>query len=156
MSDKTIKESHMDDWDPDWPKENNLLKTNEETVTRALKDRLVISDDSKSIYPATTINEIFTNSVYGSTIFTDKAMPSISSIVSTKSEASSVLTEIETKVENLLTDIMLLKSRVDELEQENKLLRSRVDKADAENKELRRRDEDLERRISELRLKFML
>ena len=156
MSDKTIKESHMDDWDPDWPKENNLLKTNEETVTRASNDGLVVSDDLMSIYPATTISRILTNSVYGSVIFADKAMPSTSSIVSTKSEASSVLTKIETKVENLLTDIMLLKSRVDELEQENKLLRSRVDKADAENKELRRRDEDLERRISELKLKFML
>ena len=56
MSDKTIKESHMDDWDPDWPKENNLLKTNEETVTRASNDGLVVSDDLTSIYPATTIS----------------------------------------------------------------------------------------------------
>ena len=156
MPDKTIKESHMDDWDPDWPKENNLLKTNEETVTGALNDGLVISADSKSIYPSTAINEIFTNSVYGSTIFTDKAMPSISSIVSTKPEVSSVYIEIETKVEHLLIDIELLKTRVDELEQENKLLRGRVAEANIENKELRRRDEDLERRISELKLKFML
>ena len=156
MSDKTIKESHMDDWDPDWPKENNLLKTNEETVTRASNDGLVVSDDLTSIYPATTISRILTNSVYGSVIFADKAMLSTSSIVSTKSEASSILTEIETKVENLLGGVEFLKSRIDELEQENKLLRSRVDKADTENEELRRRDEDLERRISELRLKFML
>lgn len=156
MPDKTIKESHMDDWDPDWPKENNLLKTNEETVTGALNDGLVVSANSKSIYPVTAINEIFTNSVYGSTIFTDKAMPSISSIVSTKSEFSSVLTEVEVKVEHLLIDIELLKARVDELEQENKLLRGRVAEANIENKELRRRDEDLERRISELKLKFML
>lgn len=156
MPDKTIKESHIDDWDPDCPKENNLLKTNEETVTRASNDGLVVSANSKSIYPVTAINEIFTNSVYGSTIFTDKAMPSISSIVSTKSEFSSVLTEVEAKVERLLDDVVFLNSRINELEQENKLLRSRVDKADAENKELRRRDEDLERRISELKLKFML
>ena len=156
MPDKTIKESHMDDWDPDWPKENNLLKTNEETVTRASNDGLVVSANSKSIHPATAINEIFTNSVYGSTIFTDKAMPSISSIVSTKSEVSSVYTEVETKVEHLLIDIELLKARVDGLEQENKLLRGRVAEANIENKELRRRDEDLERRISELKLKFML
>lgn len=156
MSDKTIKESHMDDWDPDWPKENNLLKTNEETVTRASKDGLVVSANSKSIYPATAINEIFTNSVYGSTIFTDKAIPSISSIVSTKSEFSSVLTEVEAKVEHLLIDIELLKARVDELEQENKLLRGRVAEANIENKELRHRDEVLEKRISELKLKFML
>ena len=156
MPNKTIKESHMDDWDPDWPKENNLLKTNEETVTGALNDGLVISADSKSIYPATAINEIFTNSVYGSTIFTDKAMPSISSIVSTKSGVSSVLTEVEAKVEHLLIDIELLKARVDGLEQENKLLRSRVAEANIENKELRHRDEVLEKRISELKLKFML
>ena len=156
MPDKTIKESHIDDWDPDWPKENNLLKTNEETVTRASNDGLVVSDDLTSIYPATTISRILTNSVYGSVIFADKAMLSTSSIVSTKSEASSILTEIETKVENLLGGVEFLKSRIDELEQENKLLRSRVDKADTENEELRRRDEDLERRISELRLKFML
>lgn len=156
MSGKTIKESYMDDWDPDCPKENNLLKTNEETVTGVLNDGLVVSADSKSIYPATAINEIFTNSVYGSTIFTDKAMPLISSIVLTKPEVSSVYTEIETKVKRLLADVEFLNSRIDELEQENKLLRSRVDKADAENKELRRRDEDLERRISELKLKFML
>ena len=156
MPNKTIKESHMDDWDPDWPKENNLLKTNEETVTGALNDGLVISADSKSIYPATAINEIFTNSVYGSTIFTDKAMPSISSIVSTKSGVSSVLTEVEAKVEHLLIDIELLKARVDELEQENKLLRGRVAEANIENKELRHRDEVLEKRISELKLKFIL
>ena len=156
MSDKTIKESHMDDWDPDWPKENNLLKTNEETVTGALNDGLVVSANSKSIYPATAINEIFTNSVYGSVIFTDKAMPSISSIVSTKSEFSSVLAEVEAKVEHLLIDIELLKARVDELEQENKLLRGRVAEVNIENKELRRRDEALEKRISELKLKFML
>ena len=156
MSDKTIKESHMDDWDPDWPKENNLLKTNEETVTRASNDGLVVSDDSKSIYPVTAINEISTNFVYGSTIFTDKAMPSISSIVSTKLEVSSVYTEIGTKVERLLIDIELLKARVDELEQENKLLRGRVGKVNIENEELRRRDEVLERHISELKLKFML
>lgn len=156
MSDKTIKESHMDDWDPDCPKENNLLKTNEETVTRASKDGLVVSDDLTSMYPATAINEIFTNSVYGSVIFTDKAIPSISSIVSTKPEVSSVYTEIETKVEHLSIDIKLLKVRVYELEQENKLLRGRVAEANIENKELRRRDEDLERRISELKLKFML
>lgn len=155
MPDKTIKESHMDDWDPDWPKENNLLKTNEETVTRASNDGLVVSDDLTSIYPATTISRILTNSVYGSVIFADKAMPS-TSITATKPEVSSVYTEIETKVERLLDDVVFLNSRIDELEQENKLLRSRVDKADAENKELRRRDEDLERRISELKLKFML
>ena len=156
MLDKTIKESYIDDYDPDWPKENNLLKTNEETVTRASNDELVVSADSKSIYPATAINEIFTNSVYGSTIFTDKAMPSISSIVSTKSGVSSVLTEVEAKVEHLLIDIELLKARVDELEQENKLLRGRVAEANIENKELRHRDEVLEKRISELKLKFML
>ena len=155
MSDKTIKESHMDDWDPDWPKENNLLKTNEETVTRASNDGLVVSDDLTSIYPATTISRILTNSVYGSVIFADKAMPS-TSITATKPEVSSVYSEIETKVERLLADVEFLNSRIDELEQENKLLRSRVDKADTENEELRRRDEDLERRISELRLKFML
>lgn len=155
MSGKTIKESHMDDWDPDCPKENNLLKTNEETVTRASKDGLVVSDDLTSIYPATTISRILTNSVYGSAIFADKAMPS-TSITATKPEVSSVYTEIETKVKRLLADVEFLNSRIDELEQENKLLRSRVDKADAENKELRRRDEDLERRISELKLKFML
>ena len=155
MSDKTIKESHMDDWDPDWPKENNLLKTNEETVTRASNDGLVVSDDLTSIYPATAISRILTNSVYGSVIFTDKAMPS-TSITATMSEVSSVYTEIETKVEHLLIDIELLKARVDELEQENKLLRGRVAEANIENKELRRRDEDLERRISELKLKFML
>ena len=155
MSDKTIKESHMDDWDPDWPKENNLLKTNEETVTRASNDGLVVSDDLTSIYPATTISRILTNSVYGSVIFADKAMPS-TSITATKPEVSSVYTEIETKVENLLGGVEFLKSRIDELEQENKLLRSRVDKADTENEELRRRDEDLERRISELMLKFIL
>ena len=153
MSDKTIKESHMDDWDPDWPKENNLLKTNEETVTGALNDGLVVSDDLTSIYPATTISRILTNSVYGSTIFTDKPMPSI---ISTKSEVGSVLAEVEAKVEHLLADVEFLKSKIDELEQENKLLRSRVDKADAENKELRHRDEVLERHISELKLKFML
>ena len=155
MSDKTIKESHMDDWDPDWPKENNLLKTNEETVTRASNDGLVVSDDLTSIYPATTISRILTNSVYDSVIFADKAMPS-TSITATKPEVSSVYTEIETKVENLLSAVEFLKSRIDELEQENKLLRSRVDKADTENEELRRRDEDLERRISELMLKFIL
>ena len=155
MSDKTIKESHMDDWDPDWPKENNLLKTNEETVTRASNDGLVVSDDLTSIYPATTISRILTNSVYGSVIFADKAMPS-TSITATKPEVSSVYTKIETKVERLLADVEFLNSRIDELEQENKLLRSRVDKADTENEELRRRDEDLERRISELRLKFIL
>lgn len=156
MSDKTIKESHMDDWDPDCPKENNLLKTNEETVTRASNDGLVVSDDLTSIYPATTISRILTNSVYDSVIFADKAMPSTSSIVSTKSEFSSVLTEVEAKVEHLLIDIELLKARVDELEQENKLLRGRVAEANIENKELRRRDEVLERHISELKLKFML
>ena len=155
MSDKTIKESHMDDWDPDCPKENNLLKTNEETVTRASNDGLVVSDDLTSIYPATTISRILTNSVYGSVIFADKAMPS-TSITATKPEVSSVYTEIETKVERLLADVVFLNSRINELEQENKLLRSRVDKADAENKELRRRDEVLERHISELKLKFIL
>ena len=75
----------------------------------------------------TTISKIIRRSVYGLT-FQDEAIPSISSIASTKSEA-------ETKVENLLVDIELLKSRVDALEQENKLLRSRADKADAENEE---------------------
>ena len=155
MSDKTIKESHMDDCDPDCPKENSLLKTNEETVTRASNDGLVVSDDLTSIYPATAISRILTNSVYGSVISTDKAMPS-TSITATKPEVSSVYTEIETKVEHLLIDIELLKARVDELEQENKLLRSRVDKADAENEELRHRDEVLERRISEFMLKFIL
>lgn len=155
MSDKTIKESHMDDWDSDCPKENNLLKTNEETVTGASNDGLVVSDDLTSIYPATTISRILTNSVYGSAIFTDKAMPS-TSITPTKPEVSSVLTEVEAKVEHLLIDIKLLKARVYELEQENKLLRGRVDKADAKNEELRHRDEVLERRISELKLKFML
>lgn len=155
MSDKTIKESHIDDWDPDCPKENNLLKTNEETVTRASNDGLVVSDDLTSIYPATTISRILTNSVYGSVIFADKAMPS-TSITATKPEVSSVYTEIETKVERLLVDIELLKSRVDGLEQENKLLRGRVAEANIENKELRHRDEVLEKRISELKLKFML
>ena len=155
MSDKTIKESHMDDWDPDWPKENNLLKTNEETVTGVLKDGPVISDDLASTSSTTTIIRTLTNSVYGSVIFADKAMPS-TSITSTKSEVSSVLSEVEAKVEHLLIDIELLKVRVDELEQENKLLRGRVAEANIENKELRRRDEDLERRISELKLKFML
>lgn len=155
MSDKTIKESHMNDWDPDWPKENNLLKTNEETVTGVLKDGPVVSDDSTSIYPATAISKILRNSVYGLTTFSDKAMPSIS-ITSTKPEVGSVLSEIETKVEHLLIDVTRLNSRVDELEQENKLLRSRVDKVDKENEELRHRDEVLERHISELKLKFML
>lgn len=155
MSGKTIKESHIDDWDPDCPKENNLLKTNEETVTQASNDGLVVSDDLTSIYPATAISRILTNSVYGSVIFADKAMPS-TSITPTKPEVSSVYTEIETKVERLLVDIELLKSRVDGLEQENKLLRGRVAEANIENKELRRRDEVLERHISELKLKFML
>ena len=153
MSDKTIKELHTDDWDPDWPKGNNLLKTDEETVTEALKDGLVVSDDSTSIYPATTISRILTNSVYGSTIFTDKPMPSI---ISTKSEVGSVLAEVDAKVERLLVDIELLKARVNALEQENKLLRSQADKVNTENEELRRRDEVLERHISELKLKFML
>ena len=153
MSDKTIKESHMDDWNPDWSKGNDLLKTDEETITGVLKDGPVVSDDLTSIYPATAISKILTNSVYGMTTFTDKPMPSA---VSTKPEVSSVCTEIETKVENLLNEVTLLKSRVDKLEQENELLRSRVDKADAENEELRRRDGVLERHISELKLKFML
>lgn len=155
MSDKTIKESHMSDWDPDLSKENNLLKTNEETVTGVLIDGPVVSDDLASTYPTTTIIRTLTNSVYGSTIFADKAMPS-TSITATKPEVSSVYTEIETKVERLLDDVVFLNSRIDELEQENKLLRSRVDKADAENEELRHRDEVLERRISEFMLKFML
>lgn len=150
MSGKTIKESHMNDLDLNCPKENNLLKTDEETVTGALKDVFVVYD-SPSMYPATTTSKILTN--YGSTIFTDKP---ISSITSTKPEVSSILTEIETKVKNLLIEVALLKSRVDELEQENKLLRSRADKADKENEELRHRDEVLERHISELKLKFML
>lgn len=95
------------------------------------------------------ISKIIRRSTYGLTTFQDEAIPSISSIASTKSEA-------ETKVENLFVDIELLKSRVDALEQENKLLRSRADKVDAENEELRRRDGVLERHISELKLKFML
>lgn len=153
MSGKTIKESYMDEWDPNWPKGNNLLKTDEETVTGALKDGLVVSDGLTSMYPATTISKILTNSVYGSTIFTDKPMPLISSA---RFDVSSVLSEIETKVERLSTEVILLNSRVDELEQENKLLRSRADKADKENEELRHRDEVLERHISELKLKFIL
>lgn len=152
MSDKTIKESHMNDLDLNCPKENNLLKTDEETVTGALKDGFVVYD-SPSMYPATTIGRILTNSVYGSTITIDKPM---SSTASAKPEASSILTEIETEVKNLLIEVTLLKSRVDELEQENKLLRSRADKADTENEELRHRDEVLEKHISELKLKFML
>lgn len=154
MSGKTIKESHMDDWDPNLPKENNLLKADEETVTGVLKDGLVIPADPVT-YPETAIDKLLRNSVYGLTTFSDKAMPSIS-ITSTKPEVGLVLTEIETKVENLLADIKLLKSRVDELEQENKLLRSRADKVDTENEELRRRDGVLERHISELKFKFML
>lgn len=38
MSDKAIKESNMDKRDANWRKVNNLLKTDEETVTRVLKD----------------------------------------------------------------------------------------------------------------------
>ena len=155
MSGKTIKESHMDEWDPNCPKENNTLKADEETVTGALNDELVVSYDSTSTYLDTAISRILTNSVYGMTTFTDKAMPPIS-IASAKPEVGSVYTEIETKVKNLLADVEFLKSRVDELEQENKLLRSRADKADTENEELRRRDGVLERHISELKLKFML
>lgn len=153
MSGKAIKESNVDKWDVDWRKANNRLKTDEETVTRVLKDGLVVADDLTSTYPATTISKILTNSVYGSTILIDKSMPIIDS---TKPEVGSVLTEIETKVENLLNEVTALKSRVDELEQENKLLRSRVDKANVENEELRCRDDVLERHISELKLKFML
>lgn len=153
MSGKAIKESNIDTRDANWRKANNLLKADEETVTRVLKDGLVVADDSTPIYPTTIINKILTNSVYGMTIFTDKPMPSV---VSTKPEVSSVRTEIETKVETLLNEVTLLKSRVDELEQENELLRSRVDKANVENEELRYRDGVLERHISELKLKFML
>lgn len=153
MPDKTIKESYMDDWDPNWPKENNALKADEETITAALNDGLIASADSPSVYPATTMSKILTNSVYGSTIFTDKAMPSIPSL---KPLVGSDLSEIETKVEHLLVDVTLLKSRVDELEQENELLRRRVDDANTENEDLRRRDEVLERHINELKLKFML
>ena len=156
MSGKTIKESHIDDWDPNWSKENDLLKTDEETVTGVLKDEPVVSDDSMSIYHARAISKILRNPVYGLTTFPDKAMTSSSSITSTKSDVSAVLAEVETKVECLLANVQHLKSRVDQLEQENKLLRSRVDKADTENKELRRKDEVLERHISELKLKFML
>ena len=156
MSGKTIKESHIDDWDPNLPKGNDLLKTDEETVTGALKDGPVVSDDLTSIYHAKAISKILRNSVYGLTAFPDKAMTSASSIASAKPEVGSVLGEVEAKVEQLLVDIELLKARVDELEQENKLLRSRADKVDAENEELRRKDEVLERHISELKLKFIL
>lgn len=155
MSGKTIKESNMDKRDANWRKANNLLKTDEETVTRVLNDGLVVADDSTPTYPTTIINKILTNSVYGMTLFTDKPMPSVVSTTTTP-EVSSVRTEIETKVETLLNEVTLLKSRVDELEQENELLRSRVDKANIENEELRCRDEVLERHISELKLKFML
>lgn len=157
MSDKIT----IDKRDSALLKENNLLKTDDETATGALNDGLAVSANSKSIYSTSTaaitaaINKLYTNSVYGSTIFTDKAIPSIS-ITSTKPEVSSVYTEIETKVENLLNEVAQLKSRIDELEKENKLLRSRVDKADTEDEELRYRDEVLERHISELKLKFML
>lgn len=156
MSGKAIKESHIDDWDPNLPKGNDLLKTDEETVTVVLNDGPIVSDDSTSIYPAMAIRKILKNSVYGLTTFPDKVMTSASSIASTKSEVSAVLAEVEAKVEHLLVDIELLKARVDELEQENKLLRGRVGKANIENEELRRRDEVLERHISELKLKFML
>lgn len=162
MSGKAIKESNIDTWDADWRKANNWLKTDEETVTRVLNDGLVVADDSTS-----TINRILTNSVYGSTILTDKPMPSIAS---TKPEVGSVLTEIEDKVGTLLIEVALLKSRVDTLEQENDLLHTQVDKleqendllhtqvdgANIENEKLRCRDDVLERQISELKLKFML
>ena len=156
MPNKVIKESYMDDRNSNWQEENNALKADEETVTRASKDGLVVSDSLKSIYPETPISRILRNSVYGLTTSSDKAIASTSSIVSTKSDAGSVLTEIKTKVEYLLSNVELLKSRVDTLEQENKLLRARVDEANIENEELRRRDEVLERHISELKLKFML
>ena len=153
MSDKAIKESNMDKRDANWRKANNLLKTDEETVTRVLNDELVVADDSTPICLTTIISKILTNSVYGMTTFTDKPMLSV---VSTKPEVSPDRTEIEAKVENLLNEVALLRSRVDELEQENKLLRSRVDKANIEDEDLRYRDEVLERHISELKLKFML
>lgn len=149
MSDKIT----IDKRDSTLLKENNLLKTDEEIVTRVLNDELVVADDSTPIYPTTIINKILTNSVYGMTTFTDKPMPSV---VSTKPEVSSDRTEIEAKVENLLNEVALLKSRVDELEKENKLLCSRVDKGDTEDEDLRYRDEVLERHISELKLNFML
>lgn len=49
MSGKAIKESNMDKRDANWRKVNNLLKTDEETVTRVLKDGLVVADDSTPI-----------------------------------------------------------------------------------------------------------
>ena len=156
MPNKVIKESYMDDRNSNWQEENNALKADEETVTRASKDGLVVSDSLKSTYPETPISKILRNSVYGLTTSSDKAMASTSSIVPTKSDTGSVLTEVKTKVESLLTDVEFLKSKIDELEQENKLLRSRADKVDAENEELYRRDAVLERHISELKLKFML
>lgn len=50
MSDKIT----IDKRDSALLKENNLLKTNEETVTGALNDGLAVSADSKSIYSTST------------------------------------------------------------------------------------------------------
>lgn len=140
MSDKIT----IDKRDSALLKENNLLKTDDETITIVPNNEFIISTDSALTHHVTAINKILTNSVYGLTMLAKEP------------KVSSVRTEIETKVENLLNEVALLKSRVDELEKENELLRSRVDKADAENEELRYRDGVLERHISELKLKFML
>lgn len=140
MSDKITIDKH----ESALLKENNLLKTDDETVTIVPNNEFIISTDSALTHHVTAINKILTNSVYCLT------MPA------KESEVDSALTEVNAKVEYLLSNVELLKSRIDELEKENELLRSRVDKADAEDEELRYRDEVLERHISELKLKFML
>ena len=140
MSDKIT----IDKRDSALLKENNLLKTDDETVTIVPNNEFIISTDSALTHHVTAINKILTNSVYGLTMSTKE--PNIDLI----------LTELKDKVRCLLIDVEALKSKIDELEKENELLRSRVDKADAENEELRYRDGVLERHISELKLKFML
>lgn len=140
MSDKII----INNRDSTLPKENNLLKTDDETITIVPNNELIISTDSVLTHHMTTINKILTNSVYGLTMSAKELKVDLT------------LTELKDKVRCLLIDVEVLKSRIDELEKENKLLCSRVDKADTENEELRRRDEVLERHISELKLKFML
>lgn len=140
MSDKIT----IDKRDSALLKENNLLKTDNETVTIVPNNEFIISTDSALTHHVTAINKILTNSVYGLTTLAKE--PNVDLI----------LTELKDKVRCLLIDVEVLKSRIDELEKENKLLCSRVDKADAENEELRHRDEVLERHISELKLKFML
>lgn len=140
MSDKITIDKH----DSALLKENNLLKTDDETVTIVPNNEFITSTDSASTYHATVIDRILTDSVYGLT------MPA------KEPNIDLILTELKDKVRCLLIDVEVLKSRVDELEQENELLRSRVDKANIENEELRCRDEVLERCISELKLKFML